>query len=496
MKKRTSLLDQIGQAHESRKSGVLVLSKADQRVSVFYRDGMIEAASSNLKSHRLGDYLMREEYLTDEDVQSLLADAQRDQTLLGEAAVRRRFLRPPELADVVRRQAIGLLKHSLSNSFMTDSFSTSMRSFYAPAKISFACLLLELFRSNPIPFEGDATLGLTGDRNVSELSWYPEELCVLTELTRPTTVSGLLASTGIEEAALKRILGVFNRLGIIKELPRPEAMQTDEQQTTIVKRSSFLFERLIPVVSDAVIGEKVEVLKNASSFITEQFKTLKVRLSENWETPSKVITISSPDHEDGKSLISVNLALTFSMDPGRRVVILDCDFRDPSLDSYLGVRVEPGLLQYLSNGHMSPYCYMRRLRNLFFLTSGGTALNPIELLSLQKMRDLIECLKTDFDTIILDAPPLQPIADARLVTGLGDGLIMVIRQGKTSCRSIEGALKVTDQNKLLGVVFNDVKPMPFSTYYNRDYYHYGRDIRHLYPNNRKARSTPKNYLES
>jgi protein-tyrosine kinase len=500
---QSSLLGQIRQVHDNRKTGVLTLSKADKRVSVFYRDGMIEAASANLKSHRLGDYLIREEYLTDDDVQSVLSEAQRDQTLFGETAVRRNFLTPPELAEITRHQAIGLLKHSLSNGFMKASFSASMRPFYAPAKISFACLQLELFRSNSVPFEGDATFGLMGDRDISELSWYPEELCVLTELTRPTTVSGLLASTGIEESALRRILGVVNQMGIIQALPDPRSMQPVEGSSTlapkeqqIVKGSSLFFERLIPVVADAVIGEKVEVLKNASSFISEQFKTLKVRLSDNGDTAAKVITVSSPDREDGKSLISANLALTFSMDPGRRVVILDCDFRGPSLDSYLGVRVEPGLLQYLSNGHMSPYCFMRRLKNLFFLTSGGIALNPIELLSLQKMKDLIECLKADFDTIILDAPPLLPIADARIVTGLGDGLVMVIRQGKTSCRSIEAALKVTDHNKLLGVVFNDVKPMLFSTYYNRDYYNYGRDIRHFYSSSRKSRSAPKKYLES
>src|SRR5262249_53668363 len=154
--------------------------------------------------------LIREEYLTDDDVQSVLFDAQRDQTLFGEAAVRRNFLRPPELAETTRHQVIGLLRHSLSNGFMKASFSASARSFYAPPKISFACLLLELFRSNPVPFEGDATLQLNGDRDISELSWYPEELCVLTELTHPATVSGLLVSTGIEENALRRILGVFN----------------------------------------------------------------------------------------------------------------------------------------------------------------------------------------------------------------------------------------------------------------------------------------------
>ena len=116
--------------------------------------------------------------------------------------------------------------------------------------------------------------------------------------------------------------------------------------------------------------------------------------------------------------------------PGRRVIIVDCDLRSPSLGDYLGVPSEPGLLQYLANGHLSPYCYVRRLQNLYFLTSGGVAPNPVEILSMHKMKQLIEHLKKDFDMIILDAPPYFPIADARIVTGLSDGLIMVVRRGK------------------------------------------------------------------
>ena len=66
--------------------------------------------------------------------------------------------------------------------------------------------------------------------------------------------------------------------------------------------------------------------------------------------------ISSPDAQDGKSLVSANLAFSFALDPGRRVVIVDCDLRNPGLDKYLGVPAEPGLLQHLLNGHLSPYC--------------------------------------------------------------------------------------------------------------------------------------------
>ena len=75
------------------------------------------------------------------------------------------------------------------------------------------------------------------------------------------------------------------------------------------------------------------------------------------------------------------------------------------------------------------------------------------------------------------------------------GRFLVIRRGKTSYRSIEGAYRVIDRQKLLGVVFNDVKPMLFHTYYNRGYYNYSHDSQYLYPS-RKTRVDPKNYLES
>jgi capsular exopolysaccharide synthesis family protein len=314
-------------------------------------------------------------------------------------------------------------------------------------------------------------------------------------------VAALVESSGIEEQALRRILGVLDRLGILEtirdEWDVDSAVPVEVAgKSALIKQTSFPFDRLVPVVTNAIIGEKMEVIRNPSSFISEQFKTLKVRIREDVENPPHVMTVSSPDQQDGKSLISANLGIALSMEPGRRTVIIDCDLRNPTLSKHLGVSAEPGLIQYLSNGQMPPYCYMRRIGNLYFLTSGGISENPIELLSLRKMKDLIENLKTDFDTVILDAPPFSPIADARIVSGLGDGLIMVIRRGKTSLGSIENAFKILDQSKLLGVVFNDVKPMLFNTYFNRGYYHYGVDSRYLYSGNRKSRTTPKNYLES
>src|SRR3954449_12632809 len=96
-------LDEIRGLQENGESGVLVLAKLDQRVSVFYREGLIQGASSNLDAHRIGAYLIREGFLTESDIAKISTEAKRDKILFGEAAVRRRFLAPSELSEVVRR---------------------------------------------------------------------------------------------------------------------------------------------------------------------------------------------------------------------------------------------------------------------------------------------------------------------------------------------------------------------------------------------------------
>ena len=428
----TTLLNDLRKLQEDRDSGVLVLSRLDQRVTVFYREGIIQGASSNLDSYRIGTYMVRDGYLTDADIPKVIAEARKKKVLFGEAATSKRYLVPSELAEVTRHQAIELLKHAFKNNFVKESFTREIRSLYISANVNVAYILLEISRGNSAAAEATTATVFTlkSSEDLSGVPWIPKELCLLGELSTPSTIPSLVSSTGIDEAGVRRILGVFDRLGI---LDRIEGESSDEipalGPTSIVKKNGFPFERLVPKVTNAVFAEKVEVLNNPSSFISEQFKTLKVRIREDFEVPPKVLTISSPDQQDGKSLVSANLALTMAMEPGRRTVIVDCDLRNPTLDRYLGVPASPGLMQHLSNGNLSPYCYMRRVGSLFFMTSGGIAENPIDLLSLQKMSDLVKRLKADFDTVIFDAPPYSPIADARIVSGFSDGVIMVVRRG-------------------------------------------------------------------
>jgi non-specific protein-tyrosine kinase len=496
MASNVSLLEHLRRLQEEGENGLLVLVWNDERLSISYREGVIQRVSLNRDTHWLGRYLVRDGLLTEKDVLKIVADARKAKVLFGEAAVKRKYLEPAELAEVVRRQALDLLVYAFDNAFVPQTFNKEVRAIYGPAGISFAQIQLELSRVNPVLLDADRfTLFTLKGENLSSVSWLPVELSVLGELSTCSNIAALTETTGMDEATVRRILGVLHRLGIIEPLEDESNSENPSEDGTagISKRPDFPFEQLVPIVPNAIFSEELEIVRNPSSFISEQFKALRVRIREESENPPRVLAICSPEAQDGKSIISVNLALALSMEPGRRTVIIDCDLRSPTLDRYLGVSPQPGLIQYLSNGKLSPYCQMRRIGNLYFMGSGGVSDTPTELLSLRKMKDLIEELKRSFHTVIVDAPPFSPIADAQIISGFSDSLVVVIRQGKTSNRSIENAFKILDRKKLLGVVLNDVEPRLFNTYLNR--YQYNYQLEKPYSARRRIRSNIKGYLD-
>lgn len=157
--------------------------------------------------------------------------------------------------------------------------------------------------------------------------------------------------------------------------------------------------------------------------------------------------------------------------------------------------MEPGLIEYLEDDRLQAFCYMRRLENLYLMTSGGRTPHSVELLSLEKMKNLIQYLRVEFDTIILDSPPLAPISDAEILSSLSDGVILVVRSGKTSYVSLERAVRSLDQTKLLGVVLNDVQPRMFNTQYDHSYYGAAMPERYPYGEIRRTPARHRSYLD-
>ncbi len=492
-----SILEELQRLHQEKQTGILSLKGATgESLDVFFREGLIEAASSNSGGSRFGDYLVKGGHVQAREFDAIRLEAERQKISFGEAVVRRNLADAAYVAAAARSQCLDLLQHAVNAGFSVDCFTPSLRSRFAPARVSFQQVLLELARSRTPAFQAAPEIALVAnpDQDLSLFPWQPEEISVLNGLRTPQTLRELQALTGLAEKVLRKIAGVLLDLEVIAVVEDAEAWKA-ECTSIAVQESGFKFEDLIPVVSDAVLSEKLKVARNESSFTNEQFRNLKVQLRESEpEAPLKVITISSPEAQDGKSFISLNLAFSFSRDPGRRVILLDCDFRGPTVAQSLGVSPEPGLLQYLESPSLGPYCFVRRFESLYFMTTGGVATNPIEILSMRKMKELIDHLRKDFDTIILDAPPYSPIADARVVTGLSDGLLMVVRHGKTSYSAADHAFKAVDRNKLLGAIFNDVKPSLFKPYQN-GYHQYSKKGEPTYALPDGTSSGSKTYLE-
>jgi capsular exopolysaccharide synthesis family protein len=487
-------LERIRQIQESGESGFLTLEKGGQAIKVIFREGLINAVSTNMSQHQIGQYLAKRGYVEEKEIDGLVQESRRHKALLGETAVSKTMLDDAELVELVQAQAAQVLAHAIKFNFEVDAFTrTPPPSMFVPARIDHTHLLLELARNNLRPFKLNPAMLITlrNGKTLPPLPWYPAELSVLSELKAPKTIHELAVATGLEYPRLSKILCVLDSLdllGLVESAPT--------ETTALVRREGFPYEALVPEIRRTGVSDKLETIRDEDSFISEQFKTLKVRLNEpSLGREVKVITVSSPDTKDGKSLICANLAASFALDPGRKVILLDCDFRNPSLHKYLGITAEPGLQGYLEADYLQSYCYMRRLDKLYVLTAGGIAPNPVELLSLDRMRSLIAYLKVEFDTVVIDSPPLGPISDTQILTAMSDGLLLVVRSGRTSYRSIEAGFKNMDRSKLLGVIFNDVKPVMFNTQYDYKYYYYGRHGQYPYGQRRPPRPRLKTYLE-
>jgi capsular exopolysaccharide synthesis family protein len=319
------------------------------------------------------------------------------------------------------------------------------------------------------PVNGHEHYRLRPGSRLTGFPWRPEEIAVLALLEKPLTLPQLAGKTGLAEGTVASVIGSLQRLNLVQTGDKAESGGGLERET-------LPLDTLVPEERGCNFSKRLVILKEEFSFASEQFRSLKILLRELASKAGlQVLCVSSAEQQDGKSLVSTNLALCYARDRHRKVALIDCDLRKPNLHNYFGIRPEPGLEAYLSEGSLPPYCYLRRVENLFFMTAGKANRNPVEMLSHFRMQQLLDYLRREFDTVILDCPPFHPIPDTRLILRSADGLLTVIRRGKTSYRNVLSMFRSIDQEKLLGVVFNDVKPMAFNTNYDHRYYSYGHN---------------------
>jgi len=174
---------------------------------------------------------------------------------------------------------------------------------------------------------------------------------------------------------------------------------------------------------------------------------------------------------EGKTMTSTNLAVALAQ-TGRTVLIIDADLRRPRVASMLGVDPAIGLTTALvGKTQIEDAIQVHEPSGLHVLASGAKPPNPTEILQSRVTHDLIRRLRQSYDMIIIDAPPLLPVADASVLSTLADGSIMVVRHGQTTRDQINEAVNRINQvgGRLYGVVVNMVAKRAIGSYY---YYYY------------------------
>lgn len=222
----------------------------------------------------------------------------------------------------------------------------------------------------------------------------------------------------------------------------------------------------------AVIG------KNINFVASEAYKLLRTKLQFSFvdDVVCPVVGISSALAGEGKSLSSVNLAYTLAQ-LDKRILLIDCDMRRPSLATKLPINKVPGLSNYLTGQNdiqgVIQRCSLDDSFSFDVISSGDNPPNPIELLSSAKMERVLSELKNTYDTIIIDLPPVGEVSDAMVAAKLTDGILLVVRQDY--CNSIALSTAVSQfefiESRILGVVMNCVNEESGKyTRYGKGYY--------------------------
>jgi non-specific protein-tyrosine kinase len=211
--------------------------------------------------------------------------------------------------------------------------------------------------------------------------------------------------------------------------------------------------------------------------LTEAFRTLRTNLRvASFEHPLHVLAVTSVGAGDGKTFVCANLAVVLAQ-LGKRVLLVDADLRHPTAHQLFGLDNRVGLVDGLRTEALAATgaanVVPSGVKNLWLLPSGPVPPDPSELLGSDAAGRLIRRLAQLWDIVVLDSPPVGPVADALVLAEHADGLLVVARSGQTRRSDLRGALEALRNvgRPLLGVVLNDLRPGPLARYspYGRYY---------------------------
>ena len=223
-------------------------------------------------------------------------------------------------------------------------------------------------------------------------------------------------------------------------------------------------------------NQPVLIGKDISFAASEAYKLLRTKLQFSFadENDCRIIGLSSALSGEGKSLSAINLAHTLSQ-LDKKVILIDCDMRRPTLAEKLKIQSKPGLSDFLtgqsSTEGMIQQCGIKKEEKAFHVIAAGeNPPNPLELLNSKRMSGVLKGLRKFYDYIILDLPPVGEVSDALAVAQETDGMLLVVRQNYCDRAALADTVRqfAFINAKILGVVFNCTGE--FGGKYGKGYY--------------------------
>ncbi len=312
---------------------------------------------------------------------------------------------------------------------------------------------------------------------------YPDLISVVTEVfeapkeQRPIADPPTTPEPAPTQPALLRSISV-PPISVQPISDQPVAVQSaDVQPSSVQTTTTDPFTK--EVTGDGPLAfPSLEVLPTTSSrlvFMTEpdslaaeKFRFLGVRLRQLQQSrPLKKVLVTSTIPEEGKSTVSANLAGVLARRK-QSVLLIEGDLRRPTLAQQFGLGTLAGLGEWLQSGRQTvANVYRLEGPDFWFMPAGNPPENPLELLQSGRLSYLMGQLSNLFDWIIVDSPPLLPLADTTVWARVTDGTLLVAREGKSEKKQLQRGLEALKKSDLLGVVLNGCIHPDHKSYYQR-----------------------------
>ena len=232
--------------------------------------------------------------------------------------------------------------------------------------------------------------------------------------------------------------------------------------------------RFVESVPQAPSGPVLQqVVMGGGHFLAEEFRFLAAKVSALASSRFTTIGIVSAGPTEGKTTVALGLAAALARSEQNRVLLLEADLRQPAVERYLGLPRSSGVSEWLSGRSSTVPVRVVSPPGFAVVAAGRERLSRPELLGSERMGALIGACQLSFGFIVVDCPPLSPVADAVAIQDLLDGFLLVVRARHTPREAIARAVSRLKDNRVQGIVFND-QPEILPSGYSSSYRRYGQ----------------------